>query len=80
MSRTAATSGNTAATLADLEGYLFVLGQKTTTRRVFRVTEVEMDEEGEITVRGTNYPCTSEGLSEIANFDDAEFSVLGALD
>ena len=80
VSRTATTSGNTAATLADLEGYLFVLGQKTTTRRVFRVTEVEMDEEGEITVRGTNYPCTSDGLSEIANFDDAEFSVLGALD
>lgn len=80
VSRTATTSGNTAATLADLDGYLFVLGQKTTTRRVFRVTEVEMDEEGEITVRGTNYPCTSDGLSEIANFDDAEFSVLGALD
>ena len=78
--RTATTLGNTAASLADLEGYLFVLGQKTTTRRVFRVTEVEMDEEGEITVRGTNYPCTSDGLSEIANFDDAEFSVLGALD
>ena len=80
VSRTATTSGNTAAALADLDGYLFVLGQKTTTRRVFRVTEVEMDEEGEITVRGTNYPCTSGGLSEIANFDDAEFSVLGALD
>lgn len=80
ISRTAATSGNTAATLADLEGYLFVLGQKTTTRRVFRVTEVEMDEEGEITVRATNYPCTSNGLSEIANFDDGIFTVTGALD
>ena len=80
ISRVAITSGNTAARLADLEGYLFVLGQKTTTRRVFRVTEVEMDEEGEITVRGTNYPCTSDGLSEIANFDNAQFTVLGALD
>jgi hypothetical protein len=78
--RTATTLGNTAASLADLEGYLFVLGQKTTTRRVFRVTEVEMDEEGEITVRATNYPCTSDGLSEIANFDDAIFTVTGALD
>ena len=67
ISRVATTSSNTAAALADLDGYLFVLGQKTTTRRVFRVTEVEMDEEGEITVRGTNYPCTSDGLSEIAN-------------
>lgn len=80
ISRTATTSGNTAAALADLEGYLFVLGQKTTTRRVFRVTEVEMDEEGEITVRGTNYPCTSDGLSEIANFSDGIFTVTGALD
>jgi hypothetical protein len=80
ISRVATTSSNTAAGLADLEGYLFVLGQKTTTRRVFRVTEVEMDEEGEITVRATNYPCTSDGLSEIANFDDAQFTVLGALD
>jgi hypothetical protein len=80
VSRTATTSGNTAATLADLDGYLFVLGQKTTTRRVFRVTEVEMDEEGEITVRGTNYPCTSDGLSEIADFSDSIFTVAGALD
>jgi hypothetical protein len=80
ISRTATTTANIAATLADLNGYLFVLGQKTTTRRVFRVTEVEMDEEGEITVRGTNYPCTSDGLSEIANFDDGIFTVAGALD
>ena len=80
ISRTATTTANIAATLADLNGYLFVLGQKTTTRRVFRVTEVEMDEEGEITVRATNYPCTSDGLSEIANFDDGIFTVTGALD
>jgi len=80
ISRTATTSANIAASLADVEGYLFVLGQKTTTRRVFRVTEVEMDEEGEITVRATNYPCTSDGLSEIANFDDGIFTVTGALD
>jgi len=80
ISRTVTTSANTAAALADLDGYLFVLGQKTTTRRVFRVTEVEMDEEGEITVRATNYPCTSDGLSEIANFDNGIFTVTGALD
>jgi hypothetical protein len=80
ISRTATTNNNIAAGLADLDGYLFVLGQKTTTRRVFRVTEVDMDEEGEITVRGTNYPCTSDGLSEIANFEDAIFTVTGALE
>jgi hypothetical protein len=79
ISRIATTNNNIAAGLADLDGYLFVLGQKTTTRRVFRVTEVDMDEEGEITVRGTNYPCTSDGLSEIANFEDAVFTVTGAV-
>jgi hypothetical protein len=56
------------------------MGTATTTKRVFRITEVQMDEEGEITVRGTNYPCTTDGLSEIANFSDNSFTVLGALE
>lgn len=81
ISRTVSVDGSVIApSLADLEGYLFVLGQQTTTRRIFRVTEVEMDEEGEITVRATNYPCTSEGLSVIADFSDNIFTVTGALD
>lgn len=76
---TSVTNG-TASELTSYEGWLFVLGTEVTSKRVFRVTEVQMDEEGEITVRGTNYPCTSDGLSEIANFDNAKFTVLGALD
>ncbi len=61
--------------LTSYEGYLFVLGVEATTRRVFRVTEVQMDEEGEITIRATIYPCTTDGLSLIANFSDGLFTV-----
>ena len=61
--------------LTSYEGYLFVLGVEATTRRVFRVTEVQMDEEGEITVRATIYPCTTDGLSLIADFSDNLFTI-----
>jgi hypothetical protein len=61
--------------LTNYEGYLFVLGVEATTRRVFRVTEVSMDEEGETTVRATVYPCTSDGQSLIADFSNSLFTV-----
>lgn len=64
-----------AATLASQEGKLFVLGTVIKTKRVFRVAEVNMDEEGEVTVRATEYPCTSDGLSQIADFDASLFNV-----
>lgn len=64
-----------AAMLASQEGKLFVLGTVVKTKRVFRVAEVNMDEEGEVTVRATEYPCSSDGLSQIANFDANLFSV-----
>ena len=64
-----------AATLASQEGKLFVLGTVVKTKRVFRVAEVNMDEEGEVTVRATEYPCTEEGLSQIADFDASLFDV-----
>jgi hypothetical protein len=64
-----------ATTLASQEGKLFVLGTVVKTKRVFRVAEVNMDEEGEVTVRATEYPCTTDGLSQIANFDASLFDV-----
>lgn len=64
-----------AAGLASEEGKLFVLGTIVKTKRVFRVAEVNMDEEGEVTVRATEYPCTSDGLSQIADFDASLFDV-----
>jgi hypothetical protein len=71
---------NAAAALASYDGWLFVLGTEVTSRRIFRVTEVQMDEEGEITVRAANYPCDSNGNSLIADFSDALFIVTGAVD
>jgi hypothetical protein len=50
-----------------LEGQLFVLGQAIRNKRVFRVTEVSMEEEGETTVRAVEHPCDSNGNSLIAN-------------
>jgi hypothetical protein len=64
-----------ASTLANYENYMFVLGVETTTRRVFRVSEVTMDEEGETTVRATIYPCTTDGQSLIAEFTNSLFTI-----
>ena len=71
-------SNGIAARLVPYSGYMFVLGAKTERKRVFRVTEVQMDEEGEVTVKAMEHPCDTAGgqlLSKIANFSDALFSV-----
>lgn len=56
-------SGNA---LKAFNGKLFVLGKKINSKRVFRVTEVEMDEEGEVTIRGVEHPCDSNGKSLVS--------------
>ena len=53
----------TAATLASMAGQLFVLGQAVNSKRVFRITEVSMEEEGETTVRAIEHPCETVGAS-----------------
>jgi hypothetical protein len=68
-------TGGFSNTLVDYENYMFVLGVETTTRRIFRVSEVTMDEEGETTVRATIYPCTTDGRSLIAEFTDSLFTI-----
>jgi hypothetical protein len=57
---------NTAASLSRHVGELFVLGQAVRSKRVFRVTEVSMDEEGETTIRAVEHPCDTNGNSFIA--------------
>ena len=52
--------------LKGLEGYVFVLGKVVRGRRTFRVTEVSMDEEGEVTVRAVEHPTDEDGYSLIA--------------
>lgn len=75
ISTTATISNNTATGLSDRDGWLFVLGQNVRSKRVFRVSEVQMDEEGEVTVRATIYPCDSSDRSLIADFSDNLFTV-----
>lgn len=66
-------TNGTAAALEQYAGRLFVLGQTITRKRVFRVTEVQMDEEGQVTVSAIEHPCVESGgrtLSLIASFAD----------
>jgi len=60
-------SSNVAAGLSSYEGWLFVLGSQVKKKRVFKVTEVEMDEEGEVTVRAIEHPTLADGRSKITN-------------
>ena len=67
-----------AAALVPYSGYMFVLGAKGNRKRVFRTTEVQMDEEGEVTVKAMEHPCDNSGsqlLSKVANFSDSLFTV-----
>jgi hypothetical protein len=67
-----------ATALATYAGQLFVLGSTVTRKRVFRITEVQMDEEGEVSVKAIEHPCEESGtstLSLIADFNDAQFTV-----
>jgi hypothetical protein len=73
-----AVSNGVAAALAPYAGYMFVLGAQSNKKRVFRVTEVQMDEEGEVTIKAMEHPCDDVGgklLSRIANFSDSLFNV-----
>ena len=59
-------TNNRAAALAPYDGWLFVLGAPVKSKRVFRITEVQMDEEGEISVKAMEHPCDPNGNSLIA--------------
>ena len=56
---------NVAASLKGLDGHVFVLGKVIRNKRTFRVTEVSMDEEGEVTVRAVEHPTDADGYSLI---------------
>lgn len=79
VSTDASTGEVTASSLAGKAGAMFVLGVRNNRKRVFRVTEVAMDEEGEVTVKAMEHPCQdSEGklLSRVADFTDSLFRVV----
>mgnify|MGYP006266942937 CR=1 FL=1 len=64
-----------ATAIPNYAGSLFVVGLDEMKKRVFKVTEVQMDEEGEVTIRAIEHRCNGSGLSEIANFDDNLFDI-----
>jgi hypothetical protein len=60
------------------KGVLFVLGSQISAKRVFRVTEVAMEEEGEVSVRAIEHPCEESGgqaKSLITRFDTALYDI-----
>lgn len=82
LNNVAVNEAGVAPATADYAGRLFVLGTEINRRRVFRVTEVQMDEEGEVTVRATEYPCevpendSSRLLSRVADFSNDLFEIV----
>ena len=50
-------ANNTAPELAAFEDWLVVFGNQITSKRVFRVTEITMEEEGEVTIKAIEHPC-----------------------
>jgi hypothetical protein len=79
-----AVTNNRAPALASRAGDLFVLGRPLLDKRVFRITEISMEEEGETTVRAIEHPCGAGGRSLIARgLDDTVnglFTIDGELD
>ena len=73
-------TGGVAASLSLQTGQLFVLGQAVRSKRVFRVTEVNMEEEGETTIRAVEHPCDTSGNSFIAQGLDAYVNGLFTID
>ena len=59
-------AGGRAGEMAGYAGQLFVLGFRVENRRIFRVTEVLMDEEGEVTIRGVEHGTNNAGDSLIS--------------
>jgi hypothetical protein len=70
-----AISNNVSFQLAAYDGWLFALGTALSTKRTFRITEVQMDEEGEVTVKALEHQCDAAGQSLIANFGDSLFTI-----
>lgn len=67
-----------ASALSAFPNALFVLGTAVSGKRVFRVVEVAMEEEGEVTIRAVEHPCIEEGgqtKSLIARFSTGLYDI-----
>jgi hypothetical protein len=57
---------------------MFVMGASKPNQRVYRVSEVAIEEDGEISVKAVEYPCFEEGgqtRARIADFRSSNFDV-----
>ena len=75
---TATVTGGVASSLSDKAGYMFVLGTEKPSKQVYRVTEVSIEEEGEVSVKALEYPCFESGgklRARIADFRSSKFDV-----
>jgi hypothetical protein len=80
VSNAVAVQDGVATALASKVGSLFVMGSSNDARRVFRVTEVSLDESAEITVRASEHPCRINGAtvtSLVADLSDGLFKEIG---
>lgn len=69
---------NASSALVPYQDWLIVLGTQLTNKRVFRVVEVAMEEEGEVMIKAMEHPCQEESgrtLSLIANLDQNLFLI-----
>ncbi len=67
-----------APALSAFPNALFVLGTAVSGKRVFRVVEVAMEEEGEVTIRAVEHPCVEESgqtKSLIVRFDTGLYDI-----
>jgi hypothetical protein len=71
-------SNGVASGLSDYTGWMFVMGTQKPQKRVYRVTELSIEEEGEVSVKALEYPCFESGgqlRARIADFRASNFTV-----
>lgn len=68
-------SNMTASALSGLDGWVYVMGTDVPTKRVFRITEVALEEEGEVRVKAIEYPCYDDLSAKVADFRSSKFVV-----
>ena len=71
-------SNGVAFGLSGYKGWMFVMGTQKPQKRVYRVTELAIEEEGEVSVKALEYPCFESGgqlRARIADFRKDNFDV-----
>ena len=67
-----------ASSLASYNGWMFVMGLEKPSKRVYRVTEIAIEEEGEVSIKAIEFPCFEESgktRARIADFRSGNFTV-----